>query len=102
MKLPKKDMYDKPGDWEKAHTRALERKFEQDIKEDTVARIDVFAVALPETHLPTNGSEFAIDAAPDLARKLGSTFGSPSGPGLCKLPNIATPYGANTVIGIKK
>lgn len=104
MRLPKRDMHERPEDYERALTRSLERRFDREIKEDDVGRIDVFCVALPDTHLLADGSEFLVESAPQLARKLGDTFGSPSDALHCVLPDLvaANPWGADTVVGVKK
>lgn len=104
MKLPTQDLHKDTDAWVRAVVKRIEQYFEQNPKEDDSGRIDVFCVALPETHLLADGSEFHIESAPNLARKLGDTFGSPSQTYLCVLPDLvaANPWGADTVVGIKK
>lgn len=104
MKLPTRELHKDTDSWVTSICKNIERYFQQNPKEDDSARIDSFAVAIPDTHLLADGSEFLIESAPNLARKLGDTFGAPSSAEFCVLPDLvaANPWGADTYVGIKK
>ena len=66
-----------------------------------VGEIRVFAVSLPPAgFIPADGSTIDNASFPVLAQRLGGTFGT-APPGRTKLPNLTSPYGANTVVAIR-
>jgi len=70
---------------------------------DEVGMIANFAVALPQNGrwIPANGTMFLADSYPELAQKLGTTFGAglPGPPVQIQLPTVTAP--ANFVAGIR-
>lgn len=101
IRLPSPDLFDDLKIWAARLISVLGDKFAREVEEDAVGRIDIFVGNLPESYLPVDGTEFDSVAAPQLALKLGDTFGTPSAEGKCVLPDLDSPF-EDTVIGIKK
>jgi hypothetical protein len=99
LQFPEPTFYEEWQPWGTGLIRALFIAFAGINPE--VGEIRVFAVSLPPTgYVLADGSNIDNASFPILAQRLGATFGTAPA-GKTKLPSLTSPYGANTVVGIR-
>lgn len=90
MSIPNPDMFDDWRDWASAVKQELD-KVSAFAPKESVGRVVNFKSTVGSGYLLCNGGTFAQNSFPALFQFLGVNV----------LPNLASPYGAGYVVGIK-